>query len=395
MTTYDKRPGFGREVSTVPGVNTLDSTNSSTAPLVGDAVFTGEWLDVSAYSDVVVSVATDQDGSYSVQFSPDGTNIDSTLTRYYRTNQINVPHRFTITRRYVRVVFTNGDTDQTYFRLQTHVGSYSSLNAPLDGTLSQDFDSISVRPTNYYDELSLGSRQGQSAFLKFGYNEDVGVGTEVVASFGGTFTPLTTATTFVFVSSSTSDTTGGTGARTLLLSYIDADRNQAVEVITLNGTTNVTSAASGLGINRVVVLSAGTAKGNVGDISVTATTGGTDQARVPAGTSSTQQCIYFNPDGYSALVHKISFNVLKLSGGGGGPEVILALRVFNPKVTNAIYTLRRFKMDVSVSTAYEVNYDVPIRLDPTDVCWLECTTDKANTSVDAEIDITQHRQAST
>jgi hypothetical protein len=55
-------------------LNKLDPSNSSTAILTSSSVFTGDWVDVSQYSDVVVSVATDQNGAYSVQFSPDGTH---------------------------------------------------------------------------------------------------------------------------------------------------------------------------------------------------------------------------------------------------------------------------------------------------------------------------------
>lgn len=394
MTTYTKRPGFEREIDTSPGINLLDTNNSSSVVLAAEGVFTGAWVDVSAYSDVVVSVATDQDGSYSIQFSPDGVNADSVINRYYRTSQINVPHRFTVTRAYFRVVYTNGVVDQGYFRLQSHIGSYTSLNSPLDGTLSQDYDSVSVRPSRYENELVLGSRQGQSEFLKFGFNNDVDTGTpEVIASFGGSFTPLTTASTLTFVSNSVEDASAGTGARTLLLSYLDASRNPAVEVITLNGTTSVTSVASCLGINRVVVLSSGSGTTNAGDISITATTGGSNQGYIPVGFGITQQCIYFNPDGYDSLIHQVSFNVLKLSGGGANPEVTVNLKVYNPKVTQSTYTIRRYKLDTAVSSTVTASYPFPIRLDPTDVCWLECLTDTNNTSIDAEMDITQHRRA--
>ena len=104
----------------------------------------------------------------SIQFSPDGINQDSTLTRYYRTNQINVPHRFTMTRRYCRIVVTNNSgTDQTYLRLQTAFsGGRHPLNVPLDGTVAQDYDATVVRPTDYHYEVAEGLRQVARGLLK-------------------------------------------------------------------------------------------------------------------------------------------------------------------------------------------------------------------------------------
>jgi len=379
------------------GAGTPSTSNASTTLLTNGNAYTGTWEDVSAYDSLTIAVATDQDGTYSVQFSPDGSNVDSTLTRYYRTAFINPPHRFTITRRYARVVFTNDSgADQTYFRLQLLLGAKQPLNVPIDGTISRDYDATVVRPTAFFDEVALGLRQGHTAFLKFGFNEDVDTGTEVVAAFGGTFTPLASAETMDVVSSSTDDDgdPAGIGAQTLLISGIDGSRKEQSEVVTMNGTTTVTTANSWLGINRIVVLAAGTSQGNVGNISVTATTATTNQAYIPAGDSVTQQCIYFTPAGHNALIHSIFINVLKISGGAS-PRCTIKLRVWNPGVTNAIYTLRRVQIDTSVSNVVTKTFDVPLLLSPTDVAWLECTTSTDNTVIDAAMNMIQYRQAAT
>lgn len=392
--SYTKRPGFAREVDTTS--NYVSDENSSTVPLANAGVFTGEWVDVSGSSDIIVSVSTDQNGEYTIQFSPDGINQDSTITRYYRTDQINAPHRFTIGRSFARVVFTNSSgSDQTYFRLQTHVGSYGDLNAPTDATLPQDFDSIVVRPTNPDSEIVLGVRQGQSAFLKFGYNDNIDSGAEeVIASFGGTFTPLTTASTMTIVSSSTADTLAGTGARSLFVEGLDTNREYAFEFINLNGTSSVVTTNSYLGINRIVVFSSGTGLTNAGVISCTATTGGTNQAQIPIGSGVTQQLIYFNPDGTQGQIRGLSFNVLRISGGSS-PRISIKLRVWNPKITNSTYVVRRFNLDTAVSNDIVRTYRVPLRLDPTDVLWATLETNTNSTVVDGSIDIVQYRLAAT
>lgn len=377
-------------------LNTVDSGNSSTAAITGGGTFTGEWTDVSGYNSTMVAVATDANGSYAVQFSPDATNVDSTLTRYYRTNEINPPHRFTNTRRYMRVVYTNGASAQTYFRLQVMLGDFTALNAPLDGTLSDDFDATAVRPTRYDDEAVLGLRQGHTPNLKFGFNDDVDIGTEVLASFGGTFTPLSTASTLTIVSSSASDdgSPAGVGAQTILVTGIDANREFQTEVVTMDGTTNVVTASTWLGINRAVVLAAGSSQGNVGNITITATTGGSTQAYIPAGLSVTQQLIFFTRAGHNALIRRIYINVLRFAAGTS-PRVTAVLKVWNPGVTNAIYQLRRIKLDASVTSDVRRDFDPPLLLSPTDVAWIDVTTDQNNTAIDGEFDLVEVRQVAT
>lgn len=141
--------------------NKISEVNSTTETLVGGATFTGVGEDVSQYDSVVVSVKADQDGTFTVQFSNDNVNWDSTLTRYYRVNQIEAPHRFTVTRKFCRVTFTNTSAQAlTYLRIQTSYGLKNNLNAPTDSTLAQDFDSTVVRPTDFRYEVALGKRQG-------------------------------------------------------------------------------------------------------------------------------------------------------------------------------------------------------------------------------------------
>lgn len=229
--------------STSKGI--VNAENSTTTLLTAGSVFTGTWVDVSSYSDLSVGVKTDQNGTYIIQFSTDASNIDTALTRYYRTTQIEAPHVFEVTRKYARVVFTNTSaSDQTYFRMQTIFGNRGQLNIPIDANMSQDYDSISVRPTKFEYEVALGRRQGYTTWNKFGSNTDLDIGTEVIANFGGTFTPMTTARTLSIVSTSASDDgdPAGIGARSLVIYGVDANYVSQTVVITLNGTTPVVTA---------------------------------------------------------------------------------------------------------------------------------------------------------
>ena len=360
----------------------ISDNNSTTTLLTASSVFTGEWVDVAAYSSVVIAVSTDQNGTFLVQFSPDGVNIDSTLTRYYRTNQIEPPHRFTVTRKYCRVVFTNTSaSDQTYIRLQTIFGDKSDLNAPCDSTLSQDFDAIVVRPSDFHTEVALGRRQGSTTWNKFGYNQDIDVGTEVIASFGGSFTPLTIATTLIIASSSTNDDDGGTGTNSIVVYGIDANRDSVIEVISLNGTTTVVTTSTWLGINRVAMFLCGSSQINEGNINIIATTGGSTMAVMVANQGVTQQCIFHVPRGHQFLAEWLRINTLK-QGGGNDPKVTVKFWIYSAQ-SNGKQEVYKVDIDTSITNDVVESPPIPFTITEQTVCWMEATTDKANTIVNA------------
>jgi hypothetical protein len=360
--------------------NVVSTDNSHSTLITDGSNFTGAWEEVSQYDSVVVAVKTDQNGYFEVQFSPDGTNQDSTLTRYYRTTQIEAPHRFTITRSYFRVVFyNNSGADQTFFRLQTTIGAKAELNAPLDSTLAQDFDSISVRPSSYHTEVATGRRQGATLWNKFGYNLDIDNTEELIASWGGTFQFLTTGETIDIVSSSANDTDGGTGCHGLVIYGVDENWDTVTEVVMLTGTTPITTTSSWLGIDRISAFRSGSTYSNVGEIDITATTSGYQMAQMPAAQGTSQQCIFYVPKDHKFLAEWLHFTALKTSGGGK-PEITVLGYVFSA-VSNTIYEVYRGAMDINVQNELDVNPPVPFVIGEKSILWFTCDTDTANTSI--------------
>ena len=357
--------------------------NASTTLLTDTSVYTGTWEDVSEYDSLTVAVKTDQNGTFTVQFSPDWVNQDSTLTRYYRTNQIEAPHRFTITRKYFRVVFTNDSgSDQTYFRLQCLVGMKGDLNAPMDSTLAQDFDATCTRPTDYNTEVALWRRQGAGLWNKFWYNQDIDIGTEVIASWGGTFTPLTTATTLNIVSTDAADDwdPAWTGCNSIVVYWVDENRLEVVEVVTLNGTTPVVTTSTWLWINRVAMFLCGSGQINAWTINITATTWGSTMAQMPAGWGVTQQCIFHVPAWHQFIMEWLRFNSLKQSWAS--PKITCKVWVYSP-VNNGKQEVYRVEMDTSVANDVSENPQLPFPVTEKSVVWVEATTDKADTIVNS------------
>lgn len=373
----------------------VSTNNSSTTLLTNGSTFTGTWEDVADYDSLTLAIATDQDGIYYVEFSPDGTNADSSLTRYYRTSQINAPHRFTVTRRYARIRFTNNSgSDQTYLRLQTIFGDKQPLNVPIDGTVSQDYDATVVRPTDVIDEIALGLRQGVTTWQKFGYNDDVDTASaEVIWATGGAHTILTSASTLTIVSSDVDDDgdPADTGARTIIIYGIDANRESQTEVVTMNGTTNVVTSSTWLGINRVAVASAGSSQANEGNITITATTGGSVQAYIPAGQGVTQQLIYFTPSNARSLVKYLRL-VADKDSGGGNPRITFYCYAFSP-VSNVKYELFRELVDTDVRSEIDITFSIPLLLTEGDVFWVEAETSANDTEVSGRFSVQEYKNA--
>jgi hypothetical protein len=99
----------------------LDPGNSSTVALAASGVFTGTAFDVTGFASINVNVFANVDSATSglaVQFSTDGTNWDHSHSTTY-TAGTGKGYIFNAEYRYARVVYTNGATLQTTFRLQT------------------------------------------------------------------------------------------------------------------------------------------------------------------------------------------------------------------------------------------------------------------------------------
>jgi hypothetical protein len=113
---------------------------------------------------------------------------------------------------------------------------------------------------------------GLSSITKFGSNLDIDTNSdpETIWSTGGLYQFPSSAGQISIVSSSSDDTSTGTGARTVLVQGLDENYNEVEETFTLNGVSAVTSSSSSwIRAHRAKVLSAGTGEVNAGTITIT------------------------------------------------------------------------------------------------------------------------------
>ena len=102
--------------------NEIDSGNSSTSTLTSASVFTGTGIDLLKHDGVTVNIDASHDSAtdgMQFQFSSDNSNWDLSFDFNYMAANGGRTFQFGVYARFFRVVYTNGGTNQTHFRLQT------------------------------------------------------------------------------------------------------------------------------------------------------------------------------------------------------------------------------------------------------------------------------------
>lgn len=298
----------------------VNSQNSSTSTLTSGTTFTGTGIDVSNFAAVTVAVKTDKDGTLYIEFSPDNSNWDSSLsfTVVADTNEV---HRITVTHRYFRVRFTNtSSTNQTYFRLQSLLGKQVQLTSGLSSVVQQDADALTVRTVDTEIAISKGLFEGYSVVNNFGRNSDIDTGTvpEDVWNGGGVYTGFPTGSPeeFEVFSSSASDT--GTLTFTYLASSTSTSYSTAT--VTLNGTTHVSTGIMGYRIHTAQYNTSSATTFNIGEITLRhKVTTANIFCKMPIGRSQTNAAAYTVPYGHTAYVRRLFCRVIgSISGIADG-----------------------------------------------------------------------------
>ena len=124
---------------------------SSSTPLAGGATFTSSWVDVSGYANLSVACAvgpTNATGTVYADFSPDGVNVDSTVSWAISNGSIGVPHSLSTSRAYVRIRVVNDAVAQASMRLQTLLFRVARIAIPttrVTETFTNESDALATR----------------------------------------------------------------------------------------------------------------------------------------------------------------------------------------------------------------------------------------------------------
>lgn len=178
-------------------------------------------------------------------------------------------------------------------------------------------------PQNFNAAVLLGKVEGVGALVIAGRSTNIQTAqTPITVGFGNALQPYAAANeSWEIVSSSVNDTALGTGARTVLISYLDDTYIQRSALVTLNGTTAVSIAANCFRMQTAVVVTAGSGTSNAGQLTIQVAGGGASRAIVVAEKASSRQGSFTVPAGFVGIIYSTAFVV----GRTTGPGVIAAI----------------------------------------------------------------------
>ena len=156
----------------------------------------------------------------------------------------------------------------------------------------------SITRTGRHEPFGLhvkrGYVQGHEHVHKFGFNTSVTTSATLVWNGGGDYTYPTSAAQLGVVGTSTTDNSQ------ITIEGLDADYNELSNVVTLNGTTTVTTSGSYLRAYRAYVSDDNEPAGNV-----TITHSGSNIAIIRADEGQTLMATYTVPAGYTAYLYQL------------------------------------------------------------------------------------------
>ena len=188
-------------------------------------------------------------------------------------------------------------------------GGPVETNNPLPVTTGSEL----ISTTEYINEVVFGNVAGRRIHLMSGRGSPGTVSESTLWQDAALADDnlVTSAGTVFLASTDANDTAAGTGARTVLVEGVDTAGDEQQEIVTLNGTTKVETAKTWHGINRLLVLTAGTSRYNEGTIwcgDGTWTLGVPDTKynMVYAGDGSSSIGMYVIPAGYEAYIYAVT-----------------------------------------------------------------------------------------
>lgn len=180
-----------------------------------------------------------------------------------------------------------------------------------------------------------------------------------------TYTQISGAPVQVSVkSASANDTSAGTGARTITITYLTTGAVRKTETITMNGATAVNSINTDYAfIEKVQVSTAGSGRTNAGIITVFQGTGGTGTAlcSIAASDGRTNLCHHYVTSGKTCYITGLHF------ASNGGTVGSIVLQLTNPAETDVLVPFCSQFRTSGQLTAFEMVFSTPIKVPQSDI----------------------------
>lgn len=262
--------------------------------------------------------------------------------------------------------------------------------------MAREISSISrVGATEPFElQVSRGQISYHYHQFKFGFNPDIDDALETIWVQGGLYSYLETASILTVSSSSTADTSAGTGARTVELFGLDADYNEINEIVILTGQDPVDTDNSYLRINRMIIRSAGTGGQNAGVVyagtgAVATGVPANKYATIAIGDNQTLMALWTVPAGHTAYLTQTDIAVATAQNNKFATVIFLA------RPYGEVFQVKD-KFVISENIHHQ-GYSFPLKFDEKTDLEVRAIGDSsgANISISAGLDIVYIKNGST
>lgn len=184
-----------------------------------------------------------------------------------------------------------------------------------------------------------------------------------------TYPWLTSGIRMSLVSSSAADNATGTGVRSVIIFYLDANYQPATEIVTLNGTTRVyTTATNILRVNALFTNTVGTGLAAAGNITLQNTAGTVTYAQISVGRNQDEQLIYTVPAGKKFYLTEWAFSCGSAASGAFVESRLEASQRFDGTVIprtfftydSSAFQDRRHSMEFSLPILFNAMTDIQL-----------------------------------
>jgi len=202
-------------------------------------------------------------------------------------------------------------------------------------------------PFDFFLEMSKGNIPGHTARNIIGRNPTVGTSVEDLWDPGGVLVYATAGEQWEISSDDANDTSAGTGARTVIIRYLDDNHVRQTETVTLNGFSVVTTVGTDMfRFESAEVITAGSGAENAGLLTITVAGAGDVRGAIIANENVSLDGHYTVPAGKTAFAVSISEEINK------GEDILLKYKA--TRGTNGIFRT------VIISTLYQSSVFFPI-----------------------------------
>ncbi len=215
---------------------------------------------------------------------------------------------------------------------------------------------------DYFIELALGNITNSKGVGKAARSSAI-TNTGFLPIWGGA-TPMvfpTAVETWEIASLSPNDTLAGTGARTVLINYLDDSYVEQSAVVNLNGVTAVQVATDCFRPVGMVVIASGTSKHNEGLLTLQVAAGGNPRGFIKPTVSLGQDTYNTVPAGKTLVLVKVSPYVGK--DDSGNLRGLLELFGANTIIESGIFP--------AYQNTYDIEFEIPIAVPEKSDFWYE------------------------